>query len=124
MPPTLGYTQVSTKAATAVVTARKIGIVGNTTIAVTDTWIGGTSQALPGLLVTQNPVGAQMGRQPVTPHVGYHMRTPVKVTWTTVLRLVVIAAIKTTRLHPLATECVRTAYLSTRLLKLQRMGKV
>ena len=41
MPPTLSYTQVSTKAATAVVTARKIGIVGNTTIAVTDTWIRG-----------------------------------------------------------------------------------
>ena len=95
MPPTLGYTQVSTKAATTVVTARKIGIVGNTTIAVTDTWIGGTSQALPRFLVTQNPVGAPLGRQPVT------LR---KVTWTTVLRLVVIAAIKTTRLRPLATE--------------------
>ena len=77
MPPTLGYTQVSTKAATTVVTAREIGIVENTTIAVTDTWIGGTSQALPGLLVTQNPVGAPVGRQPVTPHVGHRMRTPV-----------------------------------------------
>ena len=73
----LGYTQVRTKAATAVVTARKIGIVGITTIAVTDTWIGGTSQALPGFLVTQNPVGAPVGRQPVTPHVGHRMRTPV-----------------------------------------------
>ena len=105
MPPTLGYTQVSTKAATAVVTARKIGIVGDTTIAVTDTWIGGTSQALPRFLVTQNPVGAPVGRQPVTPHVGHRMCTPVrKVTWTTVLRLVVIAAINTTRLRPLATE--------------------
>ena len=40
MPPTLSYTRVSTKAATdTVVTARKIGIVGGTTIAVTDTWI-------------------------------------------------------------------------------------
>ena len=105
MPPTLGYTQVSTKAATAVVTARKIGIVGITTIAVTDTWIGGTSQALPGFLVTQNPVGAPVGRQPVTPHVGHRMRTSKReVTWTAVLRSVVIDAIKTTRLRPLATE--------------------
>ena len=104
MPPTLGYTQVSTKAATAVVTARKIGIVGNTTIAVTDTWIGGTSQALPGLLVRQNPVGA-LGRQPVTR----------RVSWKTVQeRLVVTAAIKTTCPRPLATERERTAYLFTR----------
>ena len=113
MPPTLSYTRVSTKAATdTVVTARKIGIVGNTTIAVTDTWIGGTSQALPGFLVTQNPVGAP-GRQPITPHVGHRMRTR-NVSWETVHRLVVIAVTKTTCLRPLATERARTAHLSAR----------
>ena len=112
MPPTLSYTRVSTKAATdTVVTARKIGIVGNTTIAVTDTWIGGTSQALPGFLATQNPVGAQE-RPPITPHVGSRMRT-TNVSWKPVQRLVVTAVTKTTCRRPLAPERARTAYPST-----------
>ena len=104
----LSYTQASIT----VVTAWKVGIVEGTTTAVTDTWIGGTSQALPGFLVTQNPVGAP-GRQPITPHVGHRMRTR-NVSWETVHRLVVIAVTKTTCLRPLATERARTAHLSAR----------
>ena len=104
----LSYTQASIT----VVTASKVGIVEGTTTAVTDTWIGGTSQALPGFLVTQNPVGAQE-RPPITPHVGSRMRT-MKVSWNPVQRLVATAETKTTCRRPLAPERARTAYPFTR----------